>query len=265
MRCRLSANLPSAPWRSGNLGYMPRVNAQERLILALDLPSVADARNMVSQLEGIVNFYKVGLALQLAPGVEDLIHGLIRDGQRVFLDYKYYDVPETLRKAVSRAAALGVSFLTIHGSSNLIKGAVEGKGASSLKLFTVTVLTSMDAGDIAEMGYTGHSVEDLVLFRARKALEAGCDGVIASGHEARQIKALCQNRLLVVTPGIRPEGYPPDDQKRTTTARDAIRAGADYLVVGRPITAAPDPRRAAQEFVTEMQLAFDGLASATPR
>jgi orotidine-5'-phosphate decarboxylase len=160
---------------------------------------------------------------------------------------------------VSRAAGLGVSFLTVHGPSALIRAAVEGRGSSALKLFTVTVLTSMDAGDIAEMGYTKHSVEELVLFRARKALDAGCDGVIASGQEARQIKELAKGKLLVVTPGIRPEGYGPDDQKRRSTPRDAILEGADYLVIGRPITNPKDatPRQAAQRILAEMQSAFD--------
>jgi len=124
-------------------------------------------------------------------------------------------------------------------------------------LFTVTVLTSLDAGDIAEMGYTNHTPEQLVLFRAKKALDAGCDGVIASGLEAKQIKDLSRDKLLVITPGIRPDGYPEDDQKRKTTPRDAVSAGADYLVVGRPITGAKDLRAAAQEILNQMQSAFD--------
>ncbi len=234
----------------------PANDARDRLILALDVATIDDARRVVSDLEGIVDFFKVGLALQLARGVEDLIHSLIKDGKKVFLDYKYYDVPETLRKAVSRAAQLGVAFLTVHGSSSLIRSAVEGRGDAALKLFTVTVLTSMDADDMAEMGYTKHTVEQLVLFRAQKALDAGCDGVIASGREARQIKELAGNKLLVVTPGIRPPGYPADDQKRRTTATDAILAGADYLVIGRPITEAVNPRREAGRFVEEMKDAF---------
>ncbi|MEZ5399818.1 MAG: orotidine-5'-phosphate decarboxylase [Bryobacteraceae bacterium] len=236
---------------------MPPIDARDRLILALDLPDIAASRRMVEILEGHVRFYKIGLALQLAEGVEAFVRELIASGKQVFLDYKYYDVPETLRKAVSRAASLGVSFLTIHGSSSLIRGAVEGKGASPMKLFTVTVLTSMDAGDIAELGYTQTSVEDLVLFRARKALEAGCDGVIASGLETKKIKAITGNRLLVVTPGIRPDDYPGDDQKRRVTAAGAIAAGADYLVIGRPIADAPDPAAAAQRFLDQMQAAFD--------
>ena len=135
--------------------------------------------------------------------------------------------------------------------------ALQGNGASNLKLFTVTVLTSLDEGDIAEMGYTAHSVEELVVFRARKALEAGCDGVIASGREARKIKELSDHKLLVVTPSIRPEGHPADDQKRRTTAKEAIQAGADFVVIGRPITGAADPRHQAEQFIHEMQAAFD--------
>ena len=237
--------------------------SNDRLIVALDLPDIASARQMVRTLDGVATFFKIGLALQLAEGVEDFIRSLIGEGKKVFLDYKYYDISETLRKAVGRAASLGVSFLTIHGPSALIRAAVEAKGSSDLKLFTVTVLTSMDAGDIAEMGYTNHSVEELVLFRAKKALEAGCDGTISSGLEARKIKELSRGKLLVVTPGIRPEGYGPDDQKRRATPSWAIQEGADYLVVGRPIIEAKDatPREAAARILEEMELAFQALGA----
>jgi orotidine-5'-phosphate decarboxylase len=235
-------------------------NAKDRLIVALDLETVADAEALVEALGDAVTFYKVGLVMQLAEGTDSFVRRLIAQGKRVFLDYKYYDVPETLRKAVTRAAGVGVSFLTIHGSSNLIQAAVGAKGSSELKLFTVTVLTAMDQNDIREMGYADHTVAELVGFRARKALEAGCDGVIASGQEAETIKALSGGKLLVITPGIRPDGYPEDDQKRRTTAAMAINAGADYLVVGRPITDAPDPRTAAEGFLREMQTAFDARA-----
>ncbi len=238
-------------------------DARDRLIVALDVADIAAAKKMVAELEGSVNFFKIGLVLQLAPGVEDFVRSLIAEGKKVFLDYKYYDISETLKKAVARAAGLGVSFLTIHGPSNLIRGAVEGRGNSGLKLFTVTILTSLDAGDMAEMGYTNHSIEELVLFRAKKALEAGCDGVIASGLEAHKIKELSKGKLLVVTPGIRPDGYGPDDQKRRTTPRDAILAGADYLVIGRPITNPVDtsPREAADKILIEMQSAFVDIKS----
>jgi orotidine-5'-phosphate decarboxylase len=239
------------------------IDARDRLILALDVADIPAARKMVADLEGSVNFFKIGLVLQLAPGVEDFVRSLIAEGKKVFLDYKYYDISETLKKAVARAAGLGVSFLTIHGPGNLIRGAVEGRGANDLKLFTVTILTSLDAGDMAEMGYTDHSIEELVLFRAKKALEAGCDGVIASGLEVHKIKELSQGKLLVVTPGIRPAGSSPDDQKRRTTPRDAILAGADYLVIGRPITNPIDstPRKAAEEILIEMQSAFVDINS----
>jgi len=189
------------------------------------------------------------------------MRSLLVDGKQVFLDYKYCDIAETLQKAVSRAAALGVSFLTIHGSSGLIRGAVAGRADSGLKLFTVTVLTGMDIGDIAEMGYHNYSVEDLVVFRARKALEAGCDRVIASGLEADRIKHVSKNKLLVITPGIRPDGYPEDDRKRKTTAASAIRSGADYPAIGRPIAGAANPREAAEMFLGEMQSAFDSLVA----
>ena len=237
---------------------MPKTRAAERLIVALDSASIADARRMVDTLGDSVEFYKIGLVLQLAAGVEDFIRELITQGKKVFLDYKYYDIAATLKKAVHRASQLGVSFLTIHGPAQLIRGAVEGRGNTSLKLFCVTVLTSLDAGDIAEMGYANHSVEDLVLFRARKALEAGCDGVIASGQEAKAIRALSPS-LLIVTPGIRPDGAAEDDQKRRTTPAMAIEAGADYLVVGRPITDVADPRTATNAILVEMQSAFDRL------
>jgi orotidine-5'-phosphate decarboxylase len=239
---------------------MHSISAQDRLIIALDVAGVEEARQAVQTLEGAVNFFKIGLALQLAPGVETFLQSLLAQRKRVFLDYKYYDVQETLRKAVGRAARLGVSFLTIHGPASLMRAAVEAKGESDLKLFTVTVLTSLDVGDIAEMGYTRHAVDELVLFRAKKALEAGCDGVIASGREAAKIKELAGNRLLVVTPGIRPEGAPTHEQKRHATPAEAIRAGADYLVVGRPILDAADPRRAAESILAEMQDAFTAVS-----
>src|ERR1700730_5910802 len=237
----------------------PKIDARDRLIVALDLSGVEEAKSMVADLEGVVNFFKVGLILQLAPGIQDFIDSLIRDGKKLFLDYKYYDIPQTVKKAVERAAKLGVSFLTVHGSGKAIRGALEGRGSSNLKLFTVTVLTSMDAADIAEMGYTQHSVEDLVVVRAKNALAAGCDGVIASGQEAKLIKDIAGGNLLVVTPGIRPDGYPEDDQKRKTTPRQAILSGADYLVIGRPITEEGNPRSAATTILKQMQSAFDDV------
>jgi orotidine-5'-phosphate decarboxylase len=216
---------------------------------------------MVRDLEGIVDFFKVGITLQIALGASDFISELIDGHKRVFLDHKYYDIPESMEIAVERAAKIGVSFLTIHGTRNLIQAAVKGRQGTNLKLFNVTVLTSMDMDDLREMGYTHTSVEDLVLHRAKIALEEGCDGVIASGLEARKIKEVTQNKLLVATPGIRPEGSPADDQKRRSTPANAIREGADYLVIGRPITSPVDvsPQKAAQRIISDMQQAFDSL------
>ena len=241
-----------------------RINARDRLIVALDLESAKEAQAMVDALEGVVDFFKIGLTLQLAPGVEGLIHHLIKDRKKkVFLDYKYYDIASTLTKAVSRAADLGVHFLTVHGTSECIRGAMAGRRGKDLKIFIVTVLTTHDKADIEELGYTKHTVQELVLHRAKKALEAGCDGVIASGQEAKLIKGLAaklSKALWVVTPGIRPDGYPEDDQKRKTTPAQAILAGADYLVMGRPITEAVNPKQAAEETISEMQAAFDKLS-----
>ncbi len=232
--------------------------AREKLILALDVADVPAARKLVRDLDGVVDFFKIGLVLQLAPGAQAFLEELLAQGKRVFLDYKYHDIPETVRKAVERASTIGVELLTVHGYTKVMQAAVKGR-SGKLKVFAVTVLTSMDRDDIAEMGYPGHSVEDLVLIRARKALEAGCDGVIASGQEARAIKEKVSNKLLVITPGIRPGGSATNDQKRAVTPADAIRAGADYLVVGRPITQ-PDqgktPRQAAEAILAEIQSAL---------
>ncbi|MEO8097744.1 MAG: orotidine-5'-phosphate decarboxylase [Acidobacteriota bacterium] len=239
---------------------MPTDQAKEKLIVALDLESVDYARRIVKELDGVVDFFKIGLVLQLAPGCQAFIEELIKQGKRVFLDYKFHDIPETVRLAVERASDLGVSFLTIHGSSKVMKAAVAGRKNPKLKLFTVTVLTSMDSDDIAEMGYSDHTVAQLVMFRAQKAMDVGCDGVISSAKEAAEIKAKFKN-LLVITPGIRPDGSPEDDQKRRMTPAQAIQAGADYLVLGRPITQSElhpgNPRRAAEVILEEMQMALD--------
>ena len=251
----------------------PPIRASDRLIVALDVSDVDEALGLVRDLEGMVDFFKVGLTLQLAPKIEILISQLIAAKKRVFLDYKYYDIPETIATAVGRAATRGVSFLTVHGSTPLMEAAVRARGSSDLKLFTVTVLTSMDATDLQEMGYNDNvSVADLVLFRARKALQAGCDGVIASGEEASAIKAMAESQgksLLVVTPGIRHDGSLEDDQKRRTTPRAAVLAGADYLVMGRPIYAPrlpfKTPQEAAVATIAEMQAAFDLRESQRPQ
>jgi orotidine-5'-phosphate decarboxylase len=233
------------------------VRAREKLIVALDYWDINDAIKLVETLGDEVSFYKIGLGLQLGGG-EGLAKSLIAEGKRVFLDYKYLDIEETIRTAVRRAAEFGVDFLTIHHSSDgILRAAVEGRGNSRLKLLCVTVLTSIDDDDVKEMGFQCN-VEELVLARAKQALDAGVDGVIASAREAAEIRTATGGKLLVVTPGIRPQDSATHDQKRVATPGAAISDGADYLVVGRPITKAPDPKQAARDIVAEMAAALGG-------
>jgi orotidine-5'-phosphate decarboxylase len=228
--------------------------AREKLIVALDYWDINDAIALVDVLGDEVSFYKIGLGLQLAGG-DSLARSLIQQGKRVFLDYKYLDIEETVKTAVKRAAEFGVDFLTVHGVGGILRAAVEGRGDSKMKILCVTVLTSMDAEDVREMGFAC-DVEALVLARAKKALDAGVDGVIASAREAAEIRKETSNKLMVVTPGIRPRDSSSDDQKRVASPGEAIRAGADYLVIGRPITKASDPKQAARDIVAEMAAAL---------
>ncbi len=229
-------------------------NIENRLIVALDFDTAEKAVEMVEKLDGLVSFFKVGMELQLAEGMHPVKH-LISKGKNVFLDLKYFDVPQTVERAVRRAASLGVKFLTIHGNRKNVEAAARGRGDADLKLMAVTVLTSLDAYDIQDLGFNC-SVEELVLHRAKAAAEEGCDGVIASGQEAKKIREAVGDRLLIVTPGIRPAGFPKQDQKRAVTPGEAIQAGADYLVVGRFITTSPDPRQAAEMVIEEMRQGF---------
>ena len=216
----------------------------ERLIVALDVPTAAEARALVERLGGAVRFYKIGLELFTSGGYFELLEWLVARGNKVFADLKLYDIPETVRRATANLSASGATFLTVHGHRSIMQAAAREKGP--MKILAVTVLTSFDASDLAEMGAAG-DVTSLVLSRARLAAEAGCDGVIASGLEAPRIKAELGGRLLVVTPGIRPAGEKPkDDQKRTVDVAQAFASGADYIVVGRPVRDAPDPRAAAE-------------------
>lgn len=224
--------------------------AREKLIVALDYWNIEDARKLVRELDHEVSFYKVGLGLQLVGGNE-FARELIAEGKRVFLDYKYYDIAETVQRAVAQAAELKITFLTVHGVASIMKAAVAGRGNSDMKVLGVTVLTSMDAEDIKEMGFEC-SVEDLVVARAKRALEVGVDGVIASALEVAELRKQTSNKLMIVSPGIRPSGGARHDQKRVATPFEAMRAGADYLVLGRPIYAADNPKAAAQAIIQEM-------------
>ena len=215
----------------------------ERLIVALDVPRADDARALVEQLGDSVQFYKIGLELCMAGGYFELLDWLVAKQKKVFVDLKFFDVPETVRSAVRALATSGATFATVHGNQAIMEAAARDKGA--LKILAVTVLTSLDRGDLDDLGFAC-DVEKLVLSRARRALQAGVDGIVSSGLEAPLIRRELGEKLLVVTPGIRPvENKPVDDQKRTVDVAQAFKNGADYIVIGRPIRLAPDPRAAA--------------------
>jgi orotidine-5'-phosphate decarboxylase len=222
--------------------------ARDRLIVALDFAEVGTARAFVEQVGDSVTFYKVGLELVLNGGL-DLVRALKGEGKRVFLDMKLLDIPNTVEKAVANAARTGADFLTIHAiDTKTIAAAAKGAAGSDLKVLGVTVLTSLDQGDLAEQGIAA-TPGDLVITRARLAKAAGCHGVIASGQEAAAVRAATGEGFLIVTPGIRLPSDAVGDQARVATPGTAIADGATHLVVGRPITQAADPRAAAEAFI----------------
>lgn len=219
------------------------IPAPERLIAALDVPGPDEARRLVDQLGDSVHFYKLGLELFMAGDYFRLVRELIARGKQTFVDLKFFDVPETVAAAVRRLKESGARFATVHGNEAMVEAACRDKG--DLKLLAVTVLTSLDRDDLRDLGFAV-DVEALVLSRARRALQHGCDGIVSSGLEARLLREELGERFLVVSPGIRPvENRLADDQKRVVTVREAFLNGADYVVVGRPIRNAPDPRAAA--------------------
>ena len=220
------------------------MNTQDRLIFAMDVPEADQARKLAEQLGDAVTFYKLGLELMMAGGYFQLIDWLTDHEKKVFVDLKFFDVPATVGRAVARLARRGATFATVHGNQGIMEAAADAKG--DLKILAVTALTSLDRGDLDDLGFQC-DVGQLVLSRARRALEAGCDGVVASGLELRAMRREVDRRLLVVTPGIRPvDNRPEDDQKRVVTVEQAFADGADYIVVGRPIRDAADPRAAAE-------------------
>ena len=223
---------------------MQPIPARERLIFALDVPGPAEARRTVEQLGDSVAFYKLGLELMMTGGYFELLDWLVGRGKKVFADLKFFDIPATVAGAVRGLNGRGVAFTTVHGHRAVMDAAVGA--ARDVRILAVTVLTSFDRADVDELG-TGIAVEQLVLHRARQALESGCAGVIASGVEAPAIRREVGEKLTIVTPGIRPaENRAQDDQKRVLTVERAFAAGADYIVVGRPIRDAADPRAAAE-------------------
>ena len=232
------------------------IPARERLIVALDLPEVAAAEKLVVGLDGAASFYKIGYELALAKDGLVFAEMLARSGKKVFLDLKLHDIGNTVSRAVERAAERGMTFLTVHAFPQTMRAAVQGRGKSKLKLRAVTVLTSWDDNDLCEAGYT-MSVSDLVLKKAGQAKDIGIDGIVASAVEAAPIRKKVGAETLIVTPGIRLADGEAGDQKRIVTPKDAIKAGDDYLVVGRPVTAAADPKAAVEAIVGEISAALE--------
>ena len=221
------------------------IPATDRLIFAMDVPDCDRARTLAEELGDSVTFYKIGLELMMSGGYFELLDWMLARDKKVFCDLKFFDIPATVGSAVRQLKDRGASFVTVHGNQSIMEAAAENKG-DSLKVLGVTVLTSLDRGDLDDMGFDC-DVSDLVLSRARRALEAGCDGVISSGLEVPRLREFVDSKLLVVTPGIRPvDNKPAGDQKRVVTVDTAFSNGADYIVVGRPIRDADSPRVAAE-------------------
>lgn len=224
---------------------MPEIPPHDRLIVALDFPKPSAALALVSSLGDTVTFYKLGLELFMAGDYFRLLDELLDRGKKVFVDLKFFDVPQTVGSAVARLADRGAVFATVHGNDAMLAAACQAKG--DLKILAVTALTSLDRADLDDLGFQV-DVRELVLSRARRALEIGCDGVISSGLEVADLRAEHGDALVIVTPGIRPvDNRVEDDQKRVMSPEQAFRAGADHIVVGRPIRDASDPRRAAAD------------------
>ena len=228
-------------------------DARERLIIALDLPTAAEARKLVSAVGDAAVFYKVGKQLFTAEGPQ-VVRDLTASGRKVFLDLKFHDIPNTVAGAVGEAAKLGVDMLTVHasGGGKMLRAAVEAaKARPGIAVLAVTVLTSLDDDDLDKIGVRGH-VLDQVLRLSAIALADGCQGIVASAREARQLRAELGKDFLLVTPGVRPKGSPAGDQARVVTPAEALAAGASHIVVGRPITGASDPAAAVREILAEM-------------
>ncbi len=226
----------------------------ERLIMALDLPSIAEARQLVETLGDSVIFYKVGMELFMSGDYFGFIEWLKQQDKKVFVDLKFFDVPATVGRAIKALSQKGVDLATIHGNNAIMEAAVASKG--DLKVLAVTALTSLDRGDLDDLGFQC-DVEQLVLSRAKRALEIGCDGIVSSGLEVPMIRQQLEHRLLVITPGVRPvENRPADDQKRVVSVEQAFHNGADYIVVGRPIRDAENPKMMAERIQQQIAEQF---------
>ena len=232
------------------------IDVKDRLIFAMDVPDCDRARALADELGDAVTFYKIGLELMMSGGYFELLNWMLARDKKVFCDLKFFDIPATVGSAVRQLKDRGASFVTVHGNRSIMEAAAQNKG-DSLKVLGVTVLTSLDRGDLDDLGFDC-DVGELVLSRAKQALESGCDGVISSGLEVPKLREFIDDKLLVVSPGIRPvDNKPAGDQKRVVTVETAFRNGVDHIVVGRPIRDAESPRAAAEAMQASIAAQFD--------
>ncbi len=230
------------------------IDNKDRLIVALDVPEADRAKQLVNELGDGVSFYKIGMELMMTGDYFDLLDWLVEKDKKVFVDLKLFDVPATVSKAIKRLSNRGAYFTTIHGNQSMMEAAAAEKG--DLKVLAVTALTSLDQGDLNDMGFKC-DIQELVISRAKRALSSGCDGIVASGLELEHIRNEVDQKLIIVTPGIRPvHNRPTDDQKRVVTVEEAFQRGADHIVVGRPIQNADSPKQAALDIQETIESVF---------
>ena len=234
---------------------MKDIKIEDRLIFALDVPEVSEAKKIVTELDDSVNFYKIGMELLMTGQYFELLDWLIARDKKVFVDLKFFDVPETVGRTIARLSDYGATFATIHGNQALMEKAAENK--KNLKILAVTALTSLDRGDLDDLGFDCN-VKDLVISRAKRAFEAGCDGIVSSGLEVPYIREYIDNKLIAVTPGIRPIAN-DDDQKRVVDVATAFQSGSDYIVVGRPIKNADNRYEAATNIQKIIRSSFEAV------
>jgi orotidine-5'-phosphate decarboxylase len=232
---------------------MKDINVEDRLIFALDVPEVEEAKDIVSELEDSVNFYKIGMELLMTGKYFELLNWLVDNDKKVFVDLKFFDVPETVGRTIARLSDYGATFATVHGNQALMEKAAQNK--KNLKILAVTALTSLDRGDLDDLGFDCN-VQDLVISRAKRAFAAGCDGVVSSGLEVPFLREYVDNKLIAVTPGIRPVAN-DDDQKRVVDVATAFKNGSDYIVVGRPIKNADNRFKAASDIQKIISSVFE--------
>ena len=234
---------------------MKDINVEDRLIFALDVPEIDQAKDIVTELDDSVNFYKIGMEMLMTGGYFELLNWLIERDKKVFVDLKFFDVPETVGRTIARLSHYGATFATVHGNQALMEKAAENK--NDLKILAVTALTSLDRGDLDDLGFAC-DVKDLVISRAKRAFEAGCDGIVSSGLEVPYIRKYVDNKLIAVTPGIRPVAN-DDDQKRVVDVATAFKSGSDYIVVGRPIKNAENRYQAASDIQKIIRSVFEAV------